>query len=451
VERVIPTSPVLDAFIRQLNPDLLLVTPLIEIGSQQVDYVKSARRLGIRSALCVASWDNLTSKGLIRVIPDRVIVWNEFQKREAVDLHGVTPDRVVVTGAQLFDSWFQAEPAQSRQEFCRMVGLDAARRFVLYVGSSSFIAPDEVPFVERWIWSLRQSADPEIAGLGILVRPHPANARQWRMLDLTSFQNVAIWPPIGTEPSSPDFRRDYLDSLSHCAAVVGINTSAQLEAAIVGRPVFTIRAPEFAQGQEGTLHFQYLVKAAGGLVQVAGTLDEHVAQLRTTWQQGPDVEQNRRFLGSFIRPHGLEVPATPLFVEAIERLEDTTRPESGEPGWVKVGRLPASGLAYGAHTLAEDRPLWVYLLLRPLVGAAVLMSSIGVRSADAVRSFWGGPVKRMRRQVHKAWHESSQRAGKNVRHVNKTFLRRARSAGAAAKRVVRGLTTKYSSGWRRTS
>jgi len=72
LERVIPTAAGIEDFLREQRPDLLLVTPLIELGSQQVDYVKAARALGIRSALCVASWDNLTSKGLVRVLPDHV-------------------------------------------------------------------------------------------------------------------------------------------------------------------------------------------------------------------------------------------------------------------------------------------------------------------------------------------------------------------------------------------
>ena len=75
------------------------VTPLVEPGSIQVDYIKSAGALGIPSALCVASWDNLTNKGSVRVAPDRVFVWNEAQKREAVDMHGIAASDVVVTGA----------------------------------------------------------------------------------------------------------------------------------------------------------------------------------------------------------------------------------------------------------------------------------------------------------------------------------------------------------------
>src|SRR5689334_7923827 len=41
LERVIPTAPGIEEFLRAQQPDLLLVTPLIELGSQQVDYVKA--------------------------------------------------------------------------------------------------------------------------------------------------------------------------------------------------------------------------------------------------------------------------------------------------------------------------------------------------------------------------------------------------------------------------
>ena len=40
------------------------------------------------------------------------------------------------------------------------------------------------------------------------------------------------------------------DSLYHAAAVVGLNTSAMIEAGILGKSVFTIQTQEFAGGQE---------------------------------------------------------------------------------------------------------------------------------------------------------------------------------------------------------
>ena len=59
--------------------------------------------------------------------------------------------------------------------------------------------------------------------------------------------------------------QDLYDSLFHSHAAVGLNTSAMLEAAIVGRPVHTLVIPGFDEGQVGTMHFHYLVEAYGGL------------------------------------------------------------------------------------------------------------------------------------------------------------------------------------------
>jgi hypothetical protein len=139
-ERAIPPARPIVEFIRSQAPDVVLVSPLVDAASDQVDWIKGARAAGVRSAVCVASWDNLTNKGLLRIEPDRVIVWNEVQKREAVEYHYVAPERVVTTGAQLFDRWFDCRVTRAREVFCAHVGLPDARPYLLFTGSSSFIS-----------------------------------------------------------------------------------------------------------------------------------------------------------------------------------------------------------------------------------------------------------------------------------------------------------------------
>jgi hypothetical protein len=435
-ERVVPTATGIEAFLREQDPDLLLVTPLIELGSQQVDYVKAARTLGIRSALCVASWDNLTSKGLVRVLPDHVVVWNEAQKREAVTLHGVPAGRVLVTGAQLFDRWFTTRPSRSREEFCRTVGLDPARPFLLYVGSSVFIAPDEVPFAERWLATIRGASEAAVAGVGGLVRPHPANARQWRTFDVGAFENVALWPPIGTDPTTPGFREDYFDSIYYSAGVVGINTSAQIEAGIIGRPVFTVRSPEFAHAQDGTLHFKHLVED-GGTVHVADTLDEHVRQLAAfAAGAGAWEERNRAFVERFVRPNGIDAPVAPQFASAVTRMqtEPPPRPRPA-PLWVKAARMPALAAAHAARALADGRPLWVYAM-RPVVTAGVWAAAVPYGMGSGWDERVRPAVKRVRRGAWTAWYESSRELGHQVHRVKKRLQRAVRDARASARRTV---------------
>ena len=435
IEATIPTVDSIDSFLRERNPDLLLVTPLIELGSQQVDYVKSARKLGIRTALCVASWDNLTSKGLIRVVPDEVVVWNEAQATEARTLQSVPTDRITITGAQTFDRWFGMRPSRSREDFCRLVGLDPSRPYLLYTGSSVFIAPEEVPFAERWLLALRDSGNPRIAGLAALIRPHPANARQWRILDSSSFPNAAIWPPIGTDPNSPGFKEDFFDSVYYSEGVVGINTSAQIEASIVGRPVFTVRSPEFAHGQEGTLHFRHLVDERG-VVRSAASLDEHVRQLAQVLDGSAGSRRNEDFLTWFVRPHGIDVPATPIFSNAIETLSRKPRPAPRpDSAWIRAARVPTLLVARVALMLAEGRPVWVYPLRLPMT-LAIRVAAMLYEVQDLWNERARPEVKRGRRALWRVWYESSQRLAHGWRRSKKRLIRLARGARGTARRVV---------------
>src|SRR4029453_19352434 len=132
LDRAVPHHPDIEKFVRVCAPDLVLVTPLVEPGSPQSEYVRAARALGIRTGLCVYSWDNLTNKDLIHEPLDVVTVWNDAMKQEAITLHTVPSDHVEVTGAAADDHWFEWQPRASRLEFCSRVGLPADRPYILY-------------------------------------------------------------------------------------------------------------------------------------------------------------------------------------------------------------------------------------------------------------------------------------------------------------------------------
>jgi hypothetical protein len=317
IERAIPYRREVDAAFNRLRPHVLLVTPLLYFGSRQVDYVRAAKARGIRSILAVGSWDHLTTKGLIHELPDRIVVWNELQRTEAVELHGARPEQVTVTGAQAYDHWFATKPSTTRDAFCARVGLPPERRYLLYLCSSPFIAPDEVPVVRRWIRAIRSSRCERLRTAGILVRPHPQNAAQWANVDLSEFGDAVIYPRAGANPIGLDARSEYYDSMFHSHAVVGVNTSALIESGIVGRLVYSFRVPELSGTQEGTLHFRHLKRE--GLLRLAETLDEHVAQLERSFESTEaDQQRVRGFTQLFVRPYGFDEAATPRVVRAIE-------------------------------------------------------------------------------------------------------------------------------------
>jgi hypothetical protein len=323
LERSIPTSGVLVEELRRLEPDLLLLSPHLLPGSRHEEYVEAAHALGVPVCMCIASWDNLTTKQQIRRLPDRLVVWNEIQLREAVDLHGVPADRVVVTGAQPFDEWFGRQPSD-RTGFLERVGLPAGGPYVLYVAGALFpAARTEAEWVrDAWLPALR--ADDRLRDVGVLVRPHPRRADEWRAVSFDGDPSVAVFPrEHAPMPVDEETRRDFHDSIHHSVAVVGINTSAMIEAAVVGRPVLTVLADEFHESQRGTRHFNYLLEVGGGVVDTAETLPAHLDQLAAV-VAGRDESAARRsaFLERFVRPNGLGSPSLPYVVEAIATAAD---------------------------------------------------------------------------------------------------------------------------------
>ena len=354
LERALPPGATAERFLREQRPDLLLLTPLLYFGSQQVEYVRAARALGIRTVLGVGSWDHLTTKGLIHEVPDRIVVWNEMQRTEAAELHGVPPDCVTVTGAQAYDHWFSATPTRSREAFCARVGVPADRPLLLYLCSSPFITPYEVGFVRRWIEGVRRSTDPVLRRASILIRPHPQNASQWSEFSPDEYEGVGLWPRAGANPVDADARADYFDSMHYSTAVVGVNTSALIESGIVGRPVYTVIAEEFAGQQEGTLHFQHLKSVNGGLLTVGRTLDEHLAQLAGAVHGEFDAAKSRAFVEAFVRPHGIDTPAAGRFVEVVEA-EAAAPPAPRRAGAFALRRWLMRPLAVAARAAAQRR------------------------------------------------------------------------------------------------
>jgi hypothetical protein len=343
VEACLPVDRAVIALLREARPDVVLVSPLVITGgsgAQETEVLKAARALRIPTIVGVASWDHLTSKGLIRIVPDAVIVWNDIQADEAVRLHRIPRTRVLVTGAQSLDRWFDRAHPEAVHAFRRTLRIDDHCGVLLWVGSSRNMAPgdSEVQFVRRWIAQVRASGNPELREAFVIIRPHPGNIEPWRDADLGD-ANAVVFPKSYTARAllSEAEVDAFWYSLLASRAVMGINTTAMIEAAIMRRPVFSVRDPAFAHSQQQTLHFDYLSATEGGFTTVADTLSEHVAQLERLFAEGePDPQAAERFVERFVRPLGMHTRATSHLCDAIERVAT-----AGEPVRMPVDAMPA--------------------------------------------------------------------------------------------------------------
>ena len=132
---------------------------------------------------------------------------------------------------------------------------------------------------------------------------------------------------------SADARSIFFDSMYHSAAVVGLNTSAMIEAGIVGRRSLTVLTPQYRDSQEGTIHFSHLTR--DDFLICSSNFEEHFERLECQITgdptSGPTI---RRFLEAFVRPNGLGSPAARHVVEAIESAAQRPPLPDDSLGWM---------------------------------------------------------------------------------------------------------------------
>jgi hypothetical protein len=302
VERHVPADPRLLAAVEALHVDAMLLVSRCSLGGGERDLLKVARALDLPSSMLVWSWDNLSSKAVLHEHPDHLLVWNELQVDEAEQLQGVPRERVHALGAPSFDEFFAA------LETVEPPTRDG--KTILYLGSSKNISREEAAVVfPEWLAAIRGASDPVVRDARVVVRPYPGDGswRRWR-------------------PDSPDVEVErgkklapvgLARTLAGVDAVVALNTSGELEAAIAGLPVVTFRAGADAPGQEGSVHFRYLLEQNGGFVIDSGSLGEHVENLAGVLGGGHDREGQCSFVESFVRPRGLDRPVSPIVVDTI--------------------------------------------------------------------------------------------------------------------------------------
>jgi hypothetical protein len=302
LELLIPPAAELRDALERLDLDLVFLVTRCTLSGHEGTVVKAARSLGLPTLMLVWSWDNLSSKAVLHEHPDRLLVWNETQAREAEELQGVASERVEVVGAPNFDRFFAAVVA---------AGDRRTGKTIVYLGSSTNIAPDEPSIFARWLQAVR--AEPSLRDTEVVVRPHPAGDAwlDWAPPE----ERVSLQRPqqkVETEALA--------GLLARADAVVALNTSAEIEAAIAGRPVLTFRAGADAPGQEGSIHFAYLLEQNGGFVLDAATLEEHVLQLARVLAGGHDSGPAERFVERFVRPCGIGEPVAPIVAAAALEL-----------------------------------------------------------------------------------------------------------------------------------
>lgn len=184
------------------RPDLFLWPTLLHMDALENDWVKAAKAMGIPVLGAPASWDTLTTKGGFLVRPERLLVWGQASRRQAVEQHGFASEAVSAPGPPHFVPYED--------------GPIPPGKAILVAGTSLHYWPDE----DRIVAKLRRIAD-------VTHRLHPRRRGGW---------DPDVWA----------VRRD----LEAARFVIAAFSTVVIEAALLGRPAILVA---FGTGEQGAV------------------------------------------------------------------------------------------------------------------------------------------------------------------------------------------------------
>ena len=275
----------------------------------------------------------------------RTWCWCGTRRRSARRASTTTsrPTKIAVTGAQLFDRWFDRQRRRAiARRSARAWGCPTTRPFVLFTGSSSFISESRRRGGVRAALDRRRCAPARDPGAARRQRAGAAASRttatRGNRTRWPTCRGVAVFPRRGYNPIDADNRADFFDSLYHC----GGRRRHQHQRDDRGRdrrPAGAARCWPPSSPARRRARSTSTTCCRSTAASCASRLDARRARRaarRSLGEPGRVRRETQRFVASFIRPHGVDRPATPVFVDALERWPPGRAPAPGAAVWAPL-------------------------------------------------------------------------------------------------------------------
>jgi CDP-glycerol glycerophosphotransferase (TagB/SpsB family) len=237
IEKITYKDEIFKDLFEKYKPSLVFSTDI----QNEIDIalMNEAKKAGIYSISKVRSWDNLTSKGLIRVVTDKLLMWNDIIKEEATRINQINPKIIETIGIPHYDAYSRYEYLE-KTEFLKKIGGDPSKKLITVIPiGDRYLKNNNVDKDVVYILDQVLPKDYEILVRmppGDYVRQLESNPDQFGRKVLydraeSTAENVKL-----TEMVKGDDEH-YANILHHSEIVVSGPSTAVLDAAYLDRPI----------------------------------------------------------------------------------------------------------------------------------------------------------------------------------------------------------------------
>ncbi len=229
------------SYFDKYNPSLVFMAHLFD--EQEVHLLREAKKRAVRTVSLINSWDKVTARCILRLLPDRFITYNEIVKEELMQYDEVLAEDIFVAGIAQYDMYF-TEPAVSRSVFFNRLDIAPEKKLILYGSMGKTFSSSDWDMIDL-LYRLRD-AGAFGAGIEILVRFQPNDFIERRDIERRPYLHYDYpgtrfgtergidWDMSATELSH------LRDTLTHMSLLVCYASSLSIDAAIFDKPIINI-------------------------------------------------------------------------------------------------------------------------------------------------------------------------------------------------------------------
>lgn len=278
------------------SPDLCIVMPTNMPGSIEHEVIAWSRSKKIPTVVPVMTLDNLSSKGIILDLPTFVACWNETQREYLKKYHSIPEHRILLSKSLFFSAW----QSKFRSQLPKSMQTDVLR--FLYVCSSARIggyskSPNDRAEEIKTLCKLIKQLDFHLrmnSLKGCLrIRTHPTFALDPFVMKLKTHQ-LRIEVASGAFPNFESEDESLLEDLHSSNYCFGINTSAMLQASLIGVKTFSLVTKSNEDITIKTPHLKQLISL--GIVQVWNLEKDSFSEIDSRVVQN-SLKSSQNFVG----------------------------------------------------------------------------------------------------------------------------------------------------------
>jgi len=223
-------------FLEKINPDLLFSSHqrIAEVSPIMLE----AKKLGIKTATAIFSWDNLP-KARLPYRSDLYLVWSNYMKHELLTYYPeINENQIKITGTPQFDFYKNPGFMQSKEEFALKYGLDRNKHWVLFSGDDRLTSPFDPQYLEDFAQTLFTEND-----IQLILRQVPVESSERYADILQKYPEIKHLNPLWVKGSAWNYSYPSYEDVKmlvnlahHCKVVINVGSTMALDFAHFNNP-----------------------------------------------------------------------------------------------------------------------------------------------------------------------------------------------------------------------